>query len=698
MQENNANTGIPLVRNVKKHIEETAETLRRQAEAREAEQKTAVSLFSQAQTPVSPLAGWDQFSAGTSVTDGGQGGETGVLDLTDPENYFARIMRRIAAQEAQEASMQAGMDPGAARGGREERNGKGKDRPTVLKGKDQGPNGREGKEDKGGLENEGKDIKDMPSNEQAEKPDASVRPEQKKDANSRRMEKATTTRLDPRKRAENAINAGKEDIGQRLEEKIVKAAVLNDIADRLAAESTVPHPPVSEGPGEKPDDRGAEKPRAQEERPRTDEKRNPPEGNRSTTPSEQPLGKGEPDGTVQTVETEKGSMAKNQGPEFSDGRSVQASPWQAGPYAAQPAPDQADGRAAAGYTMPAGNIRSEQVHERMVSMTAAVLGAEQAVSQTVAEQVKAQGNMPTQQKAENAANAPSQNQVPSAGRQAPLPARITKPLPAHKQEPEAVERRIVSRDDLEKAITGFGREVSREDLEKMMGDLFGTSGRSGKEKENIPAAQKEKPAPGKNDPVRAHGQDRAGNTNAAAQRPVPSSGTPETVKPKTPEPARDASAAGRDTSLVRSTPEQKEPDTAETRAAEFGKDLNRHLEYGREMAAAKSAVREMAVFTQKYGRPVAMVSGDQKLRFTREKDGTFASINGKKVDVSEAARFVAKLGKENPAMAPANIMKMMSIAKMDPFQRGDRAPGKDMGTAGKETRTKVRDAAKTMTH
>ena len=57
MQENNANTGIPLVRNVKKHIEETAETLRRQAEAREAEQKTAVSLFSQAQTPVSPLAG-----------------------------------------------------------------------------------------------------------------------------------------------------------------------------------------------------------------------------------------------------------------------------------------------------------------------------------------------------------------------------------------------------------------------------------------------------------------------------------------------------------------------------------------------------------------------------------------------------------------------------------------------------------------
>jgi hypothetical protein len=111
----------------------------------------------------------------------------------------------------------------------------------------------------------------------------------------------------------------------------------------------------------------------------------------------------------------------------------------------------------------------------------------------------------------------------------------------------------------------------------------------------------------------------------------------------------------------------------------------------KEMAEAKNAVRAAAIFTQTFGRPVALVAGDQKLRFTREADGkTYVSINGKKVAPDKAAEFMRALGKANPALAPANIMRMVSMASRDPFQLGERAAGAAKETGAKETASKAK--------
>ena len=202
------------VTDVRGHIEEIAARQREEA-AERAEMEKQAKEAARAVQPEGMHA-----SASQAGEDGGSSG-TDVLDLTDPEGYFARLQRR-QENEARKAGPAAGekTQPGMA-GKAMAAKGR-QDKAPAMAGEPAG---------KGTTEKEAPEEPSAREAETGQEARAGKRaPGGPMDAVQGKTEKAVKLRTDPKERAKDLTNASKEDTGQRVSGAAAKAHIAREKA------------------------------------------------------------------------------------------------------------------------------------------------------------------------------------------------------------------------------------------------------------------------------------------------------------------------------------------------------------------------------------------------------------------------------------------------------------------------------------
>lgn len=158
--------------------------------------------------------------------------------------------------------------------------------------------------------------------------------------------------------------------------------------------------------------------------------------------------------------------------------------------------------------------------------------------------------------------------------------------------------------------------------------------------------------------------------------------TPQ-VDAKTPEVSKDTHTAGRDTVQERQTMRTHERNSAAERnapqkavkelsEANPRRDVFTTLAVAKDMVVAGSMMKEAAMFTHTFDRPVQFKLGSNVLSFAKEGVGdeasTFALMNGKKIGGDEATKFFMDLNKSLGPEKMNDIMGQLKMASRDPYQ------------------------------
>ena len=201
------------VTDVRGHIEEITARLQKEAAEQAEKEKQAQEANRAAQQKKGP-------AAMIQAEDEGGSSGTDVLDLTDPEGYFARL-QRAQENEAREA------EPAAGTKAQPEMTGK----AVAAKGnpkKAPAMSGPAGKEASGKETQVGPAAREADDGQKAQ-PDEKVSTGPM-DAAQKKTEKAVKLRTDPKEKAKDLTNASKEDIGQRVSGAAVKARIAREKA------------------------------------------------------------------------------------------------------------------------------------------------------------------------------------------------------------------------------------------------------------------------------------------------------------------------------------------------------------------------------------------------------------------------------------------------------------------------------------
>lgn len=201
------------VTDVRGHIEEITARLQKEAAEQAEKEKQAQEASRAAQQKKGP-------AAMIQAEDEGGSSGTDVLDLTDPEGYFARL-QRAQENEAREA------EPAAGSKAQPEMTGK----AVAAKGnpkKAPAMSGPAGKEASGKETQVGPAAREADDGQKAQ-PDEKVSTGPM-DAAQKKTEKAVKLRTDPKEKAKDLTNASKEDIGQRVSGAAVKARIAREKA------------------------------------------------------------------------------------------------------------------------------------------------------------------------------------------------------------------------------------------------------------------------------------------------------------------------------------------------------------------------------------------------------------------------------------------------------------------------------------
>ena len=206
------------VSDVRGHIEKITAQLQKEAAEqaeREKQAQEASRAVQQKSMPAAMVRAEDE--GGSSGTD--------VLDLTDPEGYFARLQRR-QENEARET------EPAAEEKAQPEMTGKamaskGKQKKAAAIGKSSAEKEASGKEGP-----KGPAVQETETSQKIQ-PDERVSTGPM-DAAQKKTEKAVRLRTDPNERAKDLTNASREDVGQRVSGAAIKAHIAREKAMTIA--------------------------------------------------------------------------------------------------------------------------------------------------------------------------------------------------------------------------------------------------------------------------------------------------------------------------------------------------------------------------------------------------------------------------------------------------------------------------------
>ena len=119
-------------------------------------------------------------------------------------------------------------------------------------------------------------------------------------------------------------------------------------------------------------------------------------------------------------------------------------------------------------------------------------------------------------------------------------------------------------------------------------------------------------------------------------------------------------------------PQAQQKEFSELSAANPTRDVSDTLAFAREMSAAGVLMKDAAMFTHTFDRPVQFRLGNDTLKFEKEGKGdeaeTFALLNGQKISGDDATRFFVNLQRAMGPVQMGMIAKQLSMASRDPYQ------------------------------
>ena len=501
--------------------------------------------------------------------------------------------------------------------------------------------------------------------------------EQKKDPHTRKAEKSRALRHDPKARAENAVNAAKEDVGQRLEGKIEQKALLdalvfqslmhqsfegreldldaakqeteqelkqrgNDRSNKKAEGKTDAHSPEKGTQKEHPitADTSSRGPAPEEVKSRTPEVRQDEFDEKKNTVADR-LVVGQDLSRVPESTLDGQTPRSMQSPEKQDGQQVQAETRrenrevvQTQPPLPREAPSDALGR------------RTERAEELSRASDTGQLASTGREAVAAAELGSREGSLSRQ---------------------------ANDAIPQHMQQNTQQGQMETGKDG---RMHGVGQpSMERKEPSKNTDAIRnGRTGRTESRTEPLRAPESVLTAT------------RAQNMPGAAKAPGSALQAPQSAiqKPPAQEAVRTPARNAQEEAFIAGVRTGFTASVLASGTRELPtKDLMKQLAAGREHSEAEAAAKSIATFTQASGRPVAMNVLGHELKFAKDigSNSTFAYIDGKQASLRDAAKFITAASKVNPVIAPASILKQMTLAKADPFQRGAMAPAKGTGRA-----------------
>ena len=676
------------IRDVRAHIEKMTQVVREQAAQKEEMKKAMAQGF--AAQGYAPGYG----VALPSQEDGGEGGH-GTLDLTDPDNYYARFMRLQAMETAREDAAAGPALPEAGGETKDKRTGKGrKAQSSSQKGK---PVPEKGKGGEAGRESSARE-QDLPGSDMADaaagrEQDRAVQ-EQKKDPHTRKAEKSRALRHDPKARAENAVNAAKEDVGQRLEEKIEQKAMLDALVFQSLMRQSFEGRELDLDAAKQE----AEQEIKQRENARSSKK---PEDKTDMRTQEKDAQKGQqitaelsPKGLA--PEEVKSRTPEIRQDEYDEKKNTVADRLVVGQDLARVPESTLDGQTPRSMQSPEKqNVQQAQAETRRENR----------------EVVQTQPPLPKEapsdalgrrtERAEDLSMTTGTGRLASSGREAltaaalgsregPMNRQAHDALPPHMQQNTRQEQMETNRDGRMRPNEqpSAERKNHSRDTDALRNDRAGR-------------------AEGRAEPLRAPESvltgTRAQNMPGAAKAPENALQAPQSAlqKPPVQEATRTPARNAQEEAFIAGVRTGFTASVLASGTRELPtKDLMKQLAAGREHSEAETAARSIATFTQASGRPVAMNVLGHELKFAKDirSNSTFAYIDGKQASLRDAAKFITAASKVNPVIVPSSILKQMTLAKADPFQRGTMAPVKGAGRAADVKKHTTRAAGMVQGH